>query len=526
MPKHTKIYWYKYVITEYKIHIFVKNGRLRKYYIIAFILFIVTAFLSEGFFHEDEHFQLVEYANFKMGNVPASDLPWEYYEQMRPAFQVIITYSIFNILKVFGPLDPFIATMVLRMLAAVLSFIGLYVFFNKFKTELKEKKSVLWFLLLTFFLWYIPYISVRFSSESFSTIFILLAICFYPTLGRRVTPPIKYLLVGVFMGLSFISRFQMGFMIFGAGLWIVFIRKENIKHVGLILAGFLLSFGIGLLCDYWFYGKWVLSAYNYFYQNLVENKAAGFGVSPVWFYAMNTPLFVFPLFGIIIIPCLLIFFIKYPKHMFTWMLIPFIIIHHVIGHKEMRFLFPMAPFIPFIIIVVFEKWKWIKNLRFLKYPFWALNILALIIMSCKPAYDNVGVFKYLYRNVNTQPVYFIGKQNPFRMWIPEVATQPFRPGTDLTMRFYYRENLQPDAVKDIIELDSVLTVNPTPGLMVVRTIAYDETYERKMTELGIEHKVVYNTYHSYFKSMNYGNWLSIEDVGVWTIVEVSKDPRP
>lgn len=497
---------------------------MRKYYIIAFILFIATAFFSEGFFHEDEHFQLVEYANFKMGNVPSDDLPWEYYEQMRPAFQVLVTYSVFNILKLFGPIDPFIATMMLRMIAAILSFVALVSFFNKYKTELKEKKSIRWLLLLTLFLWYVPYISVRFSSESFSTLFMLFAIYFYPVIGRKETPAWKYLLVGIFMGLSFISRFQMGFMIFGASLWILFIRKEKIKHMGWILAGFSLSFGIGLLCDYWFYGKWVLSAYHYFYQNLVENKAAGFGVSPVWFYVMNTPLFVFPLFGIVIVPCLFIFFIKYPKHLFTWMLIPFIIIHHIIGHKEMRFLFPMAPFIPFIVIMVLEKWKWIKKVRFLKYPFWGLNILALIIMSCKPAYDNVGVFKYLYRNADDQPVYFIAKQNPFRMWIPEVATQPFRPGTDLTMRFYYRENLQPDAVSDIAELNGVLATSKSPGLLVVRTISYDEMYKKQMAELGIEQTVVYNTYHSYFKNMNYGNWLSLEDVGVWTIVEVKKRP--
>lgn len=478
--------------------------------------------MSAGFFHEDEHFQLVEYANYKMGNVPGDDLPWEYQEQMRPAFQVTIVYAVFTSLKSMGAFDPFTATTILRLIAALLSFVSLYAFFNKYKTELKNKSSVGWFLALSFFLWYIPFISVRFSSESFATLFMLLAICFYHLPGNKETKWWKHLLVGIFLGLSFISRFQMGFMIFGLGLWMLIIRREQLKIVAWIAVGFLMSVGLGLICDYWFYGEWVLSAYNYFYQNLVENKAAGFGTSPFWFYAMNTPLFVFPLFGIVIVPCLIAFFIKYPRHLFTWLVIPFLLIHHLIGHKEMRFLFPLAPFIPFIVVIIFERISQIKYVKFFKYPFWVFNILFLVIMSCKPAYDNMGVFKYLYRKSETKPVYFVGKQNPFRMWIPEVATQPFRPGVDLTMRFYYQPNLKPDAVRDIAELDSVLTVNPITSLFVVRTNSYDETFEKQMTERGIEHRVVYNTYHSYFKGFNYGNWMALEDIGVWTIVEVNK----
>jgi phosphatidylinositol glycan class B len=478
--------------------------------------------MSEGFFHEDEHFQLIEFANYKMGNVEAADLPWEFAEKMRPTFQVGMVYVVLNLLHAAGIHDPFTATTVLRVIAAILSFMALYTFFNRYKPELIKKQSVYWFAALSFFLWYVPFISVRFSSEAFGTLFFLFAIAFYHVPGYKKTGLFHYLLVGLFLGLSFISRFQMGFMILGIGLWVLFIRKEPIKNIGVIFLGFALSFGVGMLCDYWFYGEWVLSAYHYFYQNLVENKAAGFGTSPVWFYAQNTPLFVFPLFGIIIVPCIIGFFIKHPRHLFTWILIPFLLIHHLIGHKEMRFLFPVAPFIPFIIIIMLEKWKQLRYVQFLKYPFWVLNIVFLIIMSCKPAYDNVGVFKYLYRHTENKPVYFIGQQNPFRMWIPEVATQPYRPGVDLTMRFYYQPNLQPDAVKDIAELDTVLTSHPGEGLLVVRTITYLETYEPQLSQRGIHHQVVYNTYHSYFKTLNYGNWMSIEDVGVWTIVAVSK----
>jgi phosphatidylinositol glycan class B len=493
---------------------------LRNVYIIAFIFFVFTAFMSAGFFHEDEHFQLVEYANFKMGNIPAEELPWEYEEQMRPTFQVAIVYSVFSALQSLHLLDPFNAATILRLIAAMLSFIALYSFFQKYKSELSNQSSVKWFLWLSFFLWYVPFISVRFSSESFATSFMLLAISNYSVSTNKRS--VKFLLVGIFMGLSFICRYQMGFMVFGMGLWMLFIKKEKFRIIGLVLAGFLISMAIGLISDHWFYGKWVLSAYNYFYQNLIENKAAGFGTSPVWFYALNTPLFVFPVFGIIIIPCLVIFFIKYPKHIFTWLLIPFIVIHHLIGHKEMRFLFPIAPFIPFVIVIVLEKFSKLKRIRFLKYPFVVLNILFLIIMSCKPAYDNMGVFKYIYRKAENKPVYFISHQTPFRMYLPEIAKKPYRKGYDLTMHFYQRKGFYPHAVKDIQVLDSILSVTHQKSILVARTMSYLENYEPELSKAGIKNRVVYNTYHSYFSRFNYGNWMSIEDVGVWTIVEVEK----
>lgn len=486
------------------------------------MLFILAAFMSTGSLQEDEHFQLLEFANFKLGNVPVDDLPWEYSEKMRPAFQVAIVYGICHTMEAIGIFDPFHVATILRIFAAILSFVSLYLFFNKYKAELIKKSTVLWFAGLTFFLWYIPCISVRFSSECFGTIFLLFAIAFYHVSGHKKSKSSHHFLAGLFLGLSFICRYQMGFMIIGLGMWVLFIKKENIKVIGLMAIGFLLSLGIGLVFDYWFYGKWVLSFYNYFYQNLVENKAAGFGTSPFWFYAQYTPLLVFPLFGIVIVPCIIAFFIKYPRHLFTWILIPFILIHHIIGHKEMRFLFPITPFIPFIVIIILEKVSQLKYIRFLKYPFLVLNILALIIMSFKPANDSIGLFKYLYRKGNNKPVYFIDPQSPFRMYLPEIAEVPFRKGVDISIHFYYRDGFYPHALKDITELDSVLSITHQKSLLIARTIRYREEYERALTKAGIKHQVVYNTYHSYFSAFNYYDWMSVDVIGVWTIIELEK----
>src|SRR5690349_12493433 len=51
---------------------------------IALALHIIAAVRSGGFYHNDEHFQIVEFVNAKLGRSPPVDLPLEYRELMRP----------------------------------------------------------------------------------------------------------------------------------------------------------------------------------------------------------------------------------------------------------------------------------------------------------------------------------------------------------------------------------------------------------------------------------------------------------
>jgi phosphatidylinositol glycan class B len=493
--------------------------------IIGLIFFIIAAICSDGYLHPDEHFQLLEFANYKMGGIRPEYLPWEFDEQMRPTFQVGIAYLLCISMKGAGIFDPFIAAMILRLITGVLMFYVLYLFYNRYKVEIGTKGGLYWVTALSFLLWYIPYISVRYSSESFGTIFMLLAVILYHVPKHKKLKTGHFILIGLVLGISFISRFQMGFMIFGFGCWVLFMNREKIKPMLIMLGGFAIGIGIGQLCDYWFYGTWVSSAYNYFYQNLVENKAAGFGVSPFWYYASLTPLFVFPLFGIIVVPAFIAFFIKKPRHIFTWLLVPFLLIHHVIGHKELRFLFAVTPFIPFIIVMVFENIKWLKHIRFLKYLFWAINIPALIIMSVKPAYDNMEVFKYLYRHPSKSQVYYLKQYVPFMMYHYKLVNRPFTKGKDLQMTFFYRPDLDPHPLDDTTLLIEQAKTSDQPVLFVVRTTQYDRIYKTQFEQAGLQQKIVYETYHRWLMPINYSDWISQEDVGSWTIVELSIPDR-
>ena len=50
---------------------------------IGLLFFLCAAFFSKGYFHADEHFQLLEFANYALEN--QENPIWEYQEKIRPS---------------------------------------------------------------------------------------------------------------------------------------------------------------------------------------------------------------------------------------------------------------------------------------------------------------------------------------------------------------------------------------------------------------------------------------------------------
>ncbi len=47
--------------------------------------------------------------------------------------------------------------------------------------------------------------------------------------------------------------------------------------------------------------------------------------------------------------------IKKSRHVLLWVIVPFFLVHALIGHKELRFLFPLAPLLPVILILATQE---------------------------------------------------------------------------------------------------------------------------------------------------------------------------
>src|SRR4051794_39151193 len=73
----------------------------------SLFLHLLAAWLSAGFYHADEHFQIVEFANYLLGKSPASQLPLEYSHQLRPWLFPAILAGMTKILTTLGVSSPF-----------------------------------------------------------------------------------------------------------------------------------------------------------------------------------------------------------------------------------------------------------------------------------------------------------------------------------------------------------------------------------------------------------------------------------
>src|SRR4030081_2873895 len=109
---------------------FVANLSIAKFHltvlIIAIVVYLVTAFYSEGYHHPDEHYQIIEFANYKLGKQSAAGLPWEFQAGIRSAIQPTLCYLLFRLFNSMGMTNPYELATVLRMLTALLSLAAIY----------------------------------------------------------------------------------------------------------------------------------------------------------------------------------------------------------------------------------------------------------------------------------------------------------------------------------------------------------------------------------------------------------------
>jgi phosphatidylinositol glycan class B len=269
----------------------------RKYiYLLSIITLIVTAFFSTGYYHFDEHFQILEFAALKLKMTEETNLPWEYFYQMRPAIQPAMVVLVFKFFNVFGINNPFTITLLLRLLSAAIAFLGMYLIYKSFSKTILNDTLKVWFLMLSFFLWFMIYNNVRFSSENWSGSIFLIA---FSLLNIKHFPNrIFYLYIGMILGLSFLFRYQTGLLVAGLILWHLFINK-NINNTIFLILGVIILIGIGILIDRWFYGNWTLTTWNYFNQNILQNRVSDFGIRPWWYYIERTFIQGIPPFSII-----------------------------------------------------------------------------------------------------------------------------------------------------------------------------------------------------------------------------------
>ena len=473
------------------------QSNYKNYFLGGLMVYIITAIFSGGWFHPDEHFQILEFCNYKLGKIAAIDMVWEFQEKIRPATQPFLLFLFTKLLSIFTIENPFIIVLLLRLIMGILTWYVVCLFCIQYLQELKNQATKKLLLILVFFVWFMPLISVRFSSENFSNLFFLIAVYLIQFKNKQHKNFTLFICcIGFLLAISFYSRFQMGFAIFGLACWILFNKKYTIAQYVLIFLFFLLGIAICMYIDYWFYGSFVCTPYRYFYANIIQHKAANFGVYPWWYYIT---LFIQKGIPPIAIVLLLFFFsgfLRLKKHIYFYILCCFYGFHFIIGHKEMRFLFPLVLFFLYFVakgVDVYVEKKW--GQRFMQFIFkfcLSINIILLFYIMFIPTNIMSANFKFIYNYAKNEKIILLTTEKEFYTF-----------DNYLKISFYKSNNVQPVFCKnDSAKFAYLKIFKPAKIIIVENSILTNTNYA------GYHSNTIYQTLPTFVLNYNFNNWLS------------------
>nr|WP_255670537.1 hypothetical protein [Mucilaginibacter sp. UR6-11] len=417
------------------------------YLLLVIIVYLIVAVNSVGFHQYDEHFQIVEFANYKMGWINSSKLTWEFREKIRPGLQPFICYIVFKVCRLLGETDGYNLTLILRIITCGVSIAVLRLFFNSYKSKI-TKDLHLSFFFLVFFLWFLPYINVRFSSETWSGLFLVWTLAVIQTDKNRGEVK-RFSFIGILLGISVLLRYQSCLFVFGITLWLILINKVKIKDIFKFGISIILVLTIGVIIDRWLYGQFTNTFYSYFHVNIVKNVASSFGTLPwYWFllYIIKAP---GPI-GVLILISFFIVLAVDPRNILLWAVTPFLLVHSAIPHKELRFLFPLASLCPLFLITAYQYVKekygfWLKYMSTIMVVILILfNTAGLIAIASTGASGQVAVTNFIHRHYKNRHVNLIvnDRTDPYIEGPPLCNT--FYDGRTVTRHYittFWKENL-------------------------------------------------------------------------------------
>ena len=389
-----------------------KNNTYLRYALLAVAIAVGSSWTNFGHLCGDEYSQIFEFAAWKLGYVQHSDLRlWEFDSQMRPSIQIWAVVGVYRLLGLLTTeVNPFAVNYLIYLLSGILSITSILVITGSFIQRVSPKYRDA-FVVLSLFSWLVLYTNTHFNSENICGHLLLLGVAL---LHDRVENPGwgRLFFVGFFLGLSFCCRFQAGFAILGLMIWFfvsTWKRSQFTRWVFLCLALLLTIAVFNVLLDHSFYGRWVFSPYNYYFQNIASGTMDRYSGTSPWFTYLFLTLIYLP-FGPAYVVATIHQVIRYKTDILTWIVAPFILFHCLIGHKEIRFLLPMLGFMPVLIMVALDdltrRFSFLeKNIGAIIKVTWAINIIACLSLLV-PSATEIGGWGYLYTHYKKPTVLY------------------------------------------------------------------------------------------------------------------------
>jgi len=494
--------------------------------LVSLLLIAIAAYNSYGFYQFDEHYQVVELVGYKLGKTPASELAWEFRAQIRPWLQPGMYYVAAKALIAVGVENPFKLATAFRAISGLFGWLAIgslmlsaNVFFGA-----GQARRLAVILLAT--LWLIPYLAVRTSGESLSSDFLAFGIALLvlgstastsdesqgaTRRGLRNFSPLTALLAGILFGLAFEFRFQIAFAVIGVVGWVMYTSSGSIRRrIGLftlISCGVAAAVILGTVVDRWGYGNWTIVPWNYFHKDIVEGRPNLDGTDPIWAYI--TKLIANPLAPItwLWITAMVVMWIRHPRHIVTWTTLPFFVVHSLVPHKELRYIFPIALLATFSFVLAFvpdansqPQPTWLNTIWERRHSVFAKTLVAFnavaLIYACFVAREPSLNFQHYivdhYPNGCT--MYVLGEQ----------TRSPFE-NVGATMFFYRPPNFTCKRLKTDEQLATALRRNAGEILVLRDRLA---NWSPPDDAPAADVQLIYNTYPAWVEHFNWGNWLS------------------
>ena len=442
--------------------------------IISFSLHIIASYFSSGWYNPDEQSCILEFVNIKLGNNSnpcfldineKNEVLIHSNIKVRSWIQPLMYYSIAKISYFFNINDIFKITFLFRLFSSIVGFYSIYYFYNKTKNHFTKDVSKKIYLFLSFLICYITVWHARTSAENLSISFLLIGIGYLYSNHNNFNN-FKLFLLGLIFGASFVLRYNLGISILFILLWFFFFtNKKRVLGILVILSGILIinffdiiatswAFDINFLNRQYFNSHFLNSnlnlsfildrfpAYQFLICGINNNYCGGgiWNVKPFLYYFYFIMIEFFPPFSLIILFSMIYFWFKNYKHVLVWATLPFFIIHSIIPHKEIRYIFPILAFSPYFISFFIEKLKnnILKSFIFKKLIifFIVFNFAILIFFTIKSPRPELKVLRYIYDTPEIKNIYLVNLEEEISSY---ESINPFNLD-NLTHNYYFKFN--------------------------------------------------------------------------------------
>lgn len=397
---------------------------------IGLVLRMISVLFSAGFYAHDDHYLVIQVAQDWLEGYDSANwfVPFEEATSGRALLYPGFHFALFSGLEGIGIESPTTKMFIVRLIHALYSLLIIY-YGYKITLLLSNKKTAFYVGLILATLWLLPFIGVRNLVEIVVAPPLMAAA--YLIIKPDRGSVLRFLWVGVLLGISFSLRYQVALV--GIGFIIGMIIDKQWRNVlitsigGIIWVGIFHGYG-----DYIATGVPFGKVIYYLTDNLVH--ATSYFKQPWYDFILLMLAFLIPPISILFIFGTAISY-RINKVIFLGVAL-FFFLHSLFPNKQERFIFSVLPFFVILGFIAFEKFKgkskfWSKRPKLIK-SFWivyiVLNTIALVLISpFSSKKSRVDVMSYLYeqgdasaviidnsdRNAtNGLPTFYAGKRLP------------------------------------------------------------------------------------------------------------------